>query len=83
MELKSPKGKKIVGTFEKLEGCANIESASIGKDGRIEIEYEGTTEIWWDNQKTVQKNGRPVFVDEDGELWTEKQVVAASKKGTA
>jgi len=80
MDLVSPKGKKIVGTYETLEGCAKIDKACVAGDGHIDFTYEGTTEVWWDNQKTVQRNRRPMFVDEDGGIWTEAQVVRANKK---
>lgn len=67
---KSPKGLEIIGTLETLSGCAIV--SGITADG--EPLYAGETDIWWDEQKTVSSNGRPLFVDDHGNTWTFDQL---------
>ncbi|MGQ7794496.1 hypothetical protein ACUN0C_18990 [Faunimonas sp. B44] len=62
---KSPSGAEIVGTLERLMGCANIND--ITDDG--EPVYSGDTKIWWDEQRTVLRDGQMLFVDENGDEW--------------
>jgi hypothetical protein len=73
----SPTGKRITGTFESLEGVALISKFS--KDDTFE--YEGSTDVWWDNQKT-QKNakGEYLFVDEDGGIWPSTKLRTTKKR---
>jgi hypothetical protein len=61
-------GSRIVGTLEKLEGTAEIliDSYERNADGTVAFEHGGYTRIDWDAQLTVERDGRPVFVDEDG-----------------
>jgi hypothetical protein len=37
-------------------------------------EYSGETEIWWNDQKTILREGKIVFVDEDNKVWTFDQL---------
>lgn len=78
-DLKSPKkGCVIIGTYELVYGTALIQDAKINDD-RIDFEYEGSTDVDWDSQKTVREGGRRVFVDDDHNTWTEDEVIAANK----
>lgn len=62
----SPKGVLIIGTREILTGVAIING--ISDDG--EPEYEGTTEVEWDNQRSdTDVSGGRLFVDEKGGIW--------------
>ena len=46
-------GEPACGTVERLSGYAEF----LGVPGTDdEIEYSGWTEIWWDEQRTVQQN---------------------------
>jgi len=56
----------IVGTLERLTGVARVGSATwVG--GRLELHYEGGTDVDWDGQVTVYDAAGRVFVDENGE----------------
>lgn len=52
----------IIGTKELVPGCAYIH----GVDEHGVPVYEGGTDMWWDDQRTVQEDGGDVFVDENG-----------------
>jgi hypothetical protein len=73
--LIAPNGKKIHGTFESLQACAEIASAERNKDGGLELEYNGNTEIWWDSQRTIREKEERMFVDEEGNIWPESKLV--------
>jgi len=78
---RAPNGKLIVGTFEKLVGRANTVNGSFERDenGKLTFEYEGYTEIFWEEQKTVHKHGAPVFLDEDGFQWQETEILLSQE----
>lgn len=62
--LKTLNGEPIIGSFDSLRACAMIQGATRNQDGTLEIEWEGTTDVWWDEQRTVHENGEPLFVTE-------------------
>lgn len=67
----SPNGSEIVGTAEKLLATANIS----GIDPETgEPEFAGDTEIHWDTQETLERDGKTLFVDDSGEEWTFDQL---------
>jgi len=63
---KCPKcGEPVRGTVERLTGCAQLFE---NEDGTFE--YDGTTDIWWDEQKTVYaKDGRARVICDNGHDW--------------
>lgn len=69
----SPTGSPIVGTLECLSGVALLEGIS----ATGEPTYSGDTEIWWEEQRTAEREGKTVFVDNDGFEWTFDQLVPA------
>lgn len=63
----SPTGALIIGTRELLTGVAIING--ISDDG--EPEFEGTTEVEWDSQRTdTDASGGRLFVDENNSVWS-------------
>ena len=80
-QLKTKSGRDIVGTLEILQGCAKIESAERLADGSLQLVYDGTTDIWWDTQRTQREDedtaipGDRMFVDAEGWLYPESEVV--------
>lgn len=74
-EFVSPQGNEIIGTLENVPGFAviNMDSASVKGDS-LQFDYEGTTDINWDDQKTVYRGGQRVFVDECDNEFTEDQL---------
>lgn len=77
MKAFAPNGLEIVGTREIIPGVASITRDSFAKDsdGNLTFEHRGGTEVHWDAQKTVTRDGRTVFVDEDGAEWTGDMIV--------
>ena len=81
MRARAPTGKLIVGTFEKLFGRADIVEGSFtrNENGTLTFEYEGYTEVFWEEQRTVHRNGRPIFLDEEGFQWEETQLLLSEE----
>ena len=73
----APTGSLILGTLEQLTGRAEIETGSYyyRADGTIDFEYNGGTKLFYDDQTTILRNGKRLFLDENGEEWTEDQLV--------
>ena len=61
-------GSPVLGTLEELKGRANHEPDKYRRkpDGELEYESNGYTTVFWDDQRTVMRDGKPVFVDENG-----------------
>jgi hypothetical protein len=76
MALVSPAGKLIAGTLERMCGRAKIVpgSAKQNEAGGIEFDYDGSTDIFWDEQHTVTREGELVFLDEDGNDYLESEL---------
>lgn len=73
--LRAPNGKTIVGTKELIPGIALINGASgRNKDGTLNIEWGNGTQVDWNGQETVLKDGQRVFYDTDSNEWTEDQL---------
>ena len=73
VRLFSPRGRRIEATYELVPGAANvIYFKRTGKD--LEPEYEGSTDIDWDSQKTITDtvHGRRLQ-DSKGTLWWEDE----------
>lgn len=69
---KTPTGKTMQGVLQVLSGVALAHGP--GEDG--EPEYEGETDVWWDEQKDVENEaGQTIWVDEDGDEWPEDQLI--------
>lgn len=81
MRLVSPKGTKIVGTCEIVEATAGIADV-LGVDpdhpDRYDIDWEGYTEIIWETQQTMVRDGQRVFVDEEGNTFRESELTLES-----
>lgn len=68
----SPTGVQITGTLESLTARAHI--SGIADDGTPE--HSGGSEIFYDDGKTVERDGKPVFLDEEGGEWTFDQLTS-------
>lgn len=64
--LYAPDGTRITATVDTLTAFAAIEGAKRLSDGSIDIHYAGESDVDWDSQKTVVRNGQRVFMDADG-----------------
>lgn len=69
---KAPNGKLIDRIFETTPCAVGI--TSISDDGK-QVEYDGHgSDMLWDEQKPIERNGSFVFLDEDGGEWTFDQL---------
>lgn len=69
----APNGVAIRGSFEVLTGRAEI---TIDKWNKGEPEFEGDTEIFYDEQATVEnEEGEGLFLDRDGDCWPEASLL--------
>ncbi|PZR93566.1 MAG: hypothetical protein DI537_10655 [Stutzerimonas stutzeri] len=66
----SPTGREITGTLEALKGRARI--SGISPEG--EPEHSGGTEIFFEEGHTVERDGKAVFLDDEGGEWTFDQL---------
>src|SRR5690242_11799851 len=65
MILVSKDGTRITGSFEQINGIANITDFDENGDPN----WEGGTDVDWDSQVSVQRDGEDIFVDEDGDKY--------------
>lgn len=72
----APNGLEITGTLEALKGRARI--SGIADDGTPE--HFGGTEVFLEDGKTVERNGKPVFLDDEGGEWTFDQLTSEQPK---
>lgn len=68
----SPKGVQITGTLETIKGRATI--SGISSEGVPE--HAGGTEVFYDESRTVERDGKLVFLDEEGGEWTFDQLTS-------
>lgn len=66
----------------RLSGRAEITADSFERaaDGGLEFEYEGGTEIFYDDQDTATRGGLPLFLDEGGESWTAAEITVKGER---
>lgn len=67
----APNGQLILGTLENIAGRAEVTGWTINADGKLEPDYEGSTEVFWDGQVTVMQKADDgtetmVVLDEEG-----------------
>lgn len=68
---RAPTGALILGTYERTE--CRVEILGIKDDGTPE--YAGGSEMFWDETHPIERDGKPLFLDEKGESWTFDQLV--------
>lgn len=66
----SPEGHPIIGTFEHVEAIANA-LVTRNPDGSPNVQYEGSTKILWDSQRTQRdENDEWLYIDDEGNTCT-------------
>ena len=70
-------GARIRGTLERLHGRAEATEDSFRRDadGNVEFDYDGETEIYWDDGITVRRDDKIVYLDEHGAEVTQDDIV--------
>ena len=63
-------GEQARGTVERMAGAALLTHQPDGSS-----EYEGTTDIWWDEQRTqIDAEGRWELICIEGHQWASKEI---------
>lgn len=78
MKAYAPNGLPILGTYEMCPARAETVHDSFERDpvtGELTYDHEGGSEMFWDAMETQTRAGKVVFLDEDGNEWTEDQLV--------
>jgi hypothetical protein len=77
MQAYSPTGVLITGTYEMCPCRANIQLGSFqrAKDGTLIFEWEGSSDMFWDGQTAETRDGKVIYLDENGDEWLEDQIV--------
>lgn len=77
LTLRSPSGRLIVGTSEKVPGMAPFKNVyAVPEDGSpFTIEYDEPTKLYWEGAETVTRDGERLYIDEDGKEWMESELV--------
>jgi hypothetical protein len=65
---------KITSTLESLSGTCAIDAAVQLPDGTFDLLYCGYTEISWDEQKTVKRDGQRVFLGDNDQEYLESEI---------
>jgi hypothetical protein len=74
-DVTGPNGEEIVGTFDHLSGTALVNGVLVNENGEREPEYEGTTEVHWNDQVNTFENGERLYIDNDSCMWRESQLI--------
>ena len=67
-KLYAPDGVEIVGTVEIVPAVSTFAADSVTRtpSGTFEFDYTGNTDVYWNGQRTVVRDGQRVFEDQDG-----------------
>ena len=69
----SPKDTLILGTSDAILARGNIDCFRRTDDGETEIIWAGESTVWWDTQETQMREGKLLYVDYDGDEYTEDE----------
>lgn len=74
----SPKGHKIIGKLDRVDVCAFIHSISLSSMSKkivLEPEYNGESEVFWENQNTELKNDKKIYLCSKYFSWPENELL--------
>lgn len=74
-KLYAPTGAGIIATSDFVPGNALFSTVILEPDGTYIPDYDGETEMCWDGQYTDELDGRPTYVDDNGEQWPESFLI--------
>jgi hypothetical protein len=69
----SPDDTLILGTSDTVLARGNINCFLKTDEGETEIVWSGESTVWWDTQETRQRKGEALYVDDDGDEYTENE----------
>ena len=78
-------GTPIKGTLEIITGRAELleDGFERNSDGNLEGEHEGSTEVFWNDQRTIHRQNEAVFLDETGNELTQSEIELVEERDTA
>lgn len=65
---------EILGTLDLVPCRAEVAGATRLPDGTLDLEWAGGSEVFWDDQRTVQRQGQDVYLDENGNEYLESEI---------
>ena len=76
MNLVSPQGTVITGTLETISGRSGIipGSARQNPHGGFAFDHDGETEIVWEDQRAVTRDGERIFLDKNWREFRESEL---------
>ena len=51
----------------------------VDADGNVEFDYDGETEVFWDDSTIVKRDGKIVYLDEHGHDITQDNIILVDK----
>lgn len=78
-DVRGPNGETIAGTYEALTGASVLNGIIVREDGALVPEYDGTTNVHWNGQCTKYSAGERLYVDDEGAVFRESQLVLIPK----
>jgi hypothetical protein len=76
INLFTPDGVAIIGTLEVLHGSAGLEKVFEDEKGKIDIQHDGETKVFWDGQTTMKNSrGDRIFICANGNSWAESKLL--------
>jgi hypothetical protein len=73
--VSAPNGLPIVGTPEVCPCRSRIAQFWRNRDGTLDFDYGGASEMFFEEQRIVQRRRERVFLDEQGNEWRESQLI--------
>lgn len=70
----SPDGNRILGTLDRLYAVANVAAVVRSPDGVYELDWTGTTDVFWDGQTIETLDGERLYVCTQGREWKESEL---------
>ena len=79
----APNGMPIVGTLEICPCRATIAQFWHLGDGTLDFDYSGASEMFYDEQRIIERHNQRVFLYEEGNEWLESQLIVTEMPAAA
>lgn len=70
---------EVQGTWDRLNGIALMTSAARAENQELTEDWLGSTEVCWDAQVTVYRDGEKLYCDVDGDLVPQSKLILVPK----
>ncbi len=76
MKALSPSGAEIIGTADTIQATAIVQADTFTRNdnGSLSFDYTGESDVDWNSQRPHERDGKPLFIDENGARWTADQI---------